>query len=143
MTIDITSIITAVIGVLGTVFAGILTTYLIPWLKSKFTANQLSTISGLIENGVKAAETLFTESGSGTKKFNYVMDSVESFCAAHNIAFDETTVKNKIQSAWNDLYNELNPSATQVSSDTNSESKTGGASSLVDEINGTDVKVIR
>ena len=114
MTIDVTSIITAIIGVLGTIFAGLLTTYLVPWLKSKFTANQLSVISGLIINGVKAAETLFPASGAGTKKFNYVMDSIKSFCTAHHITFDETTVKNEIQSVWNDLYNKANPTATQV-----------------------------
>ena len=113
MTIDVTSIITAIIGVLGTIFAGLITAYLIPWLKSKFTANQLITISGLIESGVKAAKTFFPDN-CGEKKFDYVMDSVKSYCTAHHIAFDETAVKNEIQSVWNDLYNKANPAATQV-----------------------------
>ena len=117
MTIDITSIITAVIGVLGTIFVGLITTYLVPWLKSKFTVNQLSVISELVANGVKAAETLFPSNGSGTRKFNYVFNSVESCCAAHHITFDETAVKNEIQSVWNDLYNKANPAAAQVTDD--------------------------
>lgn len=115
MTIDITQIIVAIIGVLGTVFAGMITTYLIPWLKSKLTVNQLDVVSGLIYNGVKAAETLYTASGSGQKKFQYVMDSVKAFCESNHMAFDEVSVKNEIQSVWDDLYNKANPAAEQAS----------------------------
>lgn len=104
MTIDITQVIVAIIGVVGTALMGAITAYLVPWLKSKLTANQISVISGLVYNGVKAAETLFTESGSGEKKFQYVMDSVKAFCEKYRITFDETAVKNEIQSVWKDLF---------------------------------------
>ena len=104
MTIDITQIIVAAIGVAGTVLAGLVTAYLVPWLKSKFTANQLAVIDDLVYNGVKAAETLFMESGSGQKKFDYVMDTVKNYCEVHHITFDEIIVKNQIQSVWKDLF---------------------------------------
>lgn len=104
MQINITQIIVAIIGVIGTVCTGLITSYLVPWLKSKLTTNQISVVSDLVYNGVKAAETLFTESGSGQKKFDYVMNTVKAFCEAHHITFDETVVKNQIQSVWKDLF---------------------------------------
>ena len=115
MTIDITSIITTVIGVAGTALVGVITAKLVPWLKSKLTATQLTTISQWIKSGVKAAETLITGSGTGAKKFQYVLDSIKTACTKYHITYDETAVKNEIQAVWNDLYNESNPSATQVS----------------------------
>lgn len=114
MTVDITSIVVAVLGAIGTVLASLLTTYLVPWLKSKFTESQITTIYGLIEDGVKAAETLFPNSGTGSQKFQYVMDSVKTACEKMHMTFDETTVKNAIQAVWNDLYNKDNPAATQI-----------------------------
>lgn len=114
MTVDITSIVVAVLGAIGTVLASLLTTYLVPWLKSKFTESQITTIYGLIEDGVKAAETLFPNSGTGSQKFQYVMDSVKAACEKLHMTFDETTVKNAIQAVWNDLYNKSNPAATQT-----------------------------
>lgn len=104
MTIDITQIIVAIIGVAVTALVGVITSYLVPWLKSKLTASQLDVISGLVYSGVKAAETLYTESGSGQEKFDYVMSTVKAFCEAHHITFDEAVVKNQIQSVWKDLF---------------------------------------
>lgn len=115
MAIDITQVIVAIIGVVGTIFAGAITSYVIPWLKSKLTANQLDVVSALVYSGVKAAETLYTDSGSGDKKFQYVMDTVEAFCNAHHIAFDEATVKNEIQSAWKDLFSDNSTDASTPS----------------------------
>lgn len=133
MNIDITQIIVAAIGVLGTVFAGLITTYLVPWLRSKLTASQLETISALVYNGVKAAETLYTESGSGKKKFQYVMDSVKAFCEANHITFDEIVVKNQIQSVWKDLF-------SHDTSTENADAEKATYSKAVEPANASDVK---
>lgn len=133
MDIDITQIIVAIIGVLGTVFAGLITTYLVPWLRSKLTASQLGTISELVYNGVKAAETLYTQSGSGQKKFDYVMSTVKAFCEANHITFDETIVKNQIQSVWKDLFSHDNFSES-------SDTAKATDSEATEPTNSTDVK---
>ena len=85
MTIDITQIIVALIGVIGTILASLITARLVPWLKSKLTANQIAAVAKFIYSGVKAAETLFPEAGSGAKKFQYVLDSAKAFCESNNI----------------------------------------------------------
>lgn len=115
MTIDITQIIVALIGVIGTILASLITARLVPWLKSKLTANQIAAVAKFIYSGVKAAETLFPEAGSGAKKFQYVLDSAKAFCESNNITFDETAVKNEIQAVWDDLYNKANPLAEEIS----------------------------
>lgn len=56
MQVDLTQIILAVIALLGAV----LTTFVIPWLKGKMSAQQLATMNNAIKVAVYAAEQMFT-----------------------------------------------------------------------------------
>lgn len=69
MTIDLTQIILAIITLIG----GIITRYLIPWIKNKLTDHQYDTLCALVRVGVYAAEQLFTSEQWKEKK-QYVLD---------------------------------------------------------------------
>ena len=69
MTIDLTQIILAIITLIG----GIITRYLIPWLKNKLTDHQYDALTTLVRVGVFAAEQIFTSEQWKEKK-QYVVN---------------------------------------------------------------------
>ena len=70
---DLTPIVNAVI----TLIAAIVTTFLIPWIKSKIDAAKLAQIVEWVGIAVRAAEQIYNESGMGEKKKQYVLDFLE------------------------------------------------------------------
>lgn len=99
MTIDITAIIAAVIGLLGT----IITAFAVPYIKTKLTTEQFSYLEGIIKTAVYAAEVLFSGNGRGEEKLNYVLDYTQSVCEAHKITFDKEQVRQLIEKSWTEL----------------------------------------
>ena len=94
--IDITEIVVAVLGLLGL----IITTVLVPWIKSKMTNEQWQMIVNYAYAGVQAAEIIFNAQGQGEAKFEWVADYIEQQCAAHGIKIDGDTIKVVIENAW-------------------------------------------
>lgn len=94
--IDITEIVVAVLGLLGL----IITTVLVPWIKSKMTNEQWQMIINYAYAGVQAAEIIFNAQGQGEAKFEWVSDYIEQRCAEHNIKIDADTIKVVIENAW-------------------------------------------
>ena len=94
--IDITEIVVAVLGLLGL----IVTTVLVPWIKSKMTNEQWQMIVNYAYAGVQAAEIIFNAQGQGEAKFEWTADYIEQQCAAHGIKIDGDTIKVVIESAW-------------------------------------------
>lgn len=84
VTIDLTGIVTAVLGVLGAILTG----YLIPWIKARASKDQLDRISALLRVGVYAAEEIY-RSGHGDEKLQYVKD----YLAAKGITVDIEQIK--------------------------------------------------
>lgn len=84
--INITPIIEAVIALVSIVVI----TFLIPYIKTKTTANQFSYLEGIVKTAVYAAEVLFDGDGRGTEKREYVESYVEKICEQHKITFDIT-----------------------------------------------------
>ena len=72
--IDLTPIVNALITLLGL----LLTTFLIPWIKVKVSAEKLEQVKKWTAVGVKAAEMIYKESGMGEAKKNYVRKFLES-----------------------------------------------------------------
>ena len=72
MRIDLTQVILALI----TLISGVITTFLVPYLKTRMTAAQQERLAGLIRVGVYAAEQLY-RSGEGTRKKAYVIQLLE------------------------------------------------------------------
>ena len=79
----------AVLGLLGL----IVTTVLVPWIKSKMTNEQWQMIVNYAYAGVQAAEIIFNAQGQGEAKFEWVADYIEQQCAAHGIKIDGDTIK--------------------------------------------------
>lgn len=67
--INLTSIIQAVVALA----AALISTFLIPWIRSKTTLNQQETIKTVVELAVAAAEQLYG-SGTGQQKKQFVLD---------------------------------------------------------------------
>ena len=98
MNIDITQIIVAVIGLLGLV----VTSVLVPLIRTKINAEQWDTICNYAVAAVQAAEIIIG-AGKGAEKFAWAKEYIEAQCAAHGIKIDMDTVRIAIENAWKDL----------------------------------------
>lgn len=99
MNIDITQIVVAVIGLLGI----IITSVVVPLIKSKLTNSQWESIKNYALAGVQAAEIIFNAQGKGEEKLEWVTEYIEKRCKAHGIEIDMDTVRVAIENAWKDL----------------------------------------
>ena len=97
---DLTPIVNAVI----TLIAAIVTTFLIPWIKSKIDAAQLAQIVEWVGIAVRAAEQIYNESGMGEKKKQYVLD----FLADKGFTLDPNSINAMIEAAVKELNIEQN-----------------------------------
>lgn len=71
---DLTPIMEAILALV----AVLITYYLIPWIKTKTTAEQRAEINAWVKIGVMAAEQLFVGVGRGAEKKAYVMEFIQS-----------------------------------------------------------------
>lgn len=97
--IDITSIVVALIGVLGTV----ITTYLIPYFKSKTTTTQWDNIMAWAKAGVGCAEILYNGVGKGKEKREYVEKYILDMCSKAGVKVNSDEVRVAIENAWKSL----------------------------------------
>lgn len=98
MNIDITQIIVAVIGLLGLV----VTSVLVPLIRTKINAEQWDTIYNYAVAAVQAAEIIIG-AGKGDEKFAWAKEYIEAQCKAHGIKIDMDTVQVAIENAWKNL----------------------------------------
>lgn len=92
---DYTQIIQAVIALA----AALVTTFVIPWIKSRLSAEKLDTLQVYVEIAVKAAEQIYT-AADGEKKKQYVLD----YLAGQGITFDAQTVDQMIEATVLELH---------------------------------------
>ena len=97
---DLTPIVNAVIALI----AAIITTFLIPWIKSKIDAAKLAQIIEWVGIAVRAAEQIYNESGMGEKKKQYVLD----FLADKGFTLDPNSINAMIEAAVKNLNIEQN-----------------------------------
>lgn len=81
--INITPIIETVIALVSIV----VTIFLIPYIKTKMTANQFSYLEDIVKTAVYAAEVLYNSEGRGVEKRDYVLKYVKRICEQHKISF--------------------------------------------------------
>ena len=74
MTVDLTQIIVAIL----TLAISMVSAFLIPYIKTKVTAEQFATIKLWVQVAVQAAEMLYVGSGRGEEKKKYVLDFLKS-----------------------------------------------------------------
>lgn len=97
MTIDITPIIEAVIALAGVVVSCVL----IPYIKSKTTAEQQKEINAWVKIAVSAAEQIYVGSGRGEEKKAYVIKWLRD----RGITVDEAKLDALIEAAVYELTN--------------------------------------
>lgn len=107
--INITPIVEAIIALI----AVIITTRVIPYIKSKTSVHQQTEINGWVKIAVEAAEQIFKGQGRGKEKKDYVL----SWLNNHSIALDEDTIDAIIESA---VFKMKNGVITIVEGDENS-----------------------
>ena len=95
MTFDITPIVQAVFALI----AAIITAIVIPYIKSRTTAQQREQMLAWVKIAVSAAEQIYTGSGRGAEKKAYVLDWLK----AHGMSLDESTLDAMIESAVHDM----------------------------------------
>lgn len=96
--IDITPVVNAVIALTATVVSA----FLIPWIKSKTTAQQRSELVAWAKIGVAAAEQIYVGQGRGDEKKQYVLE----FLKSKGFDLNEESVNNAIEAAVKQLNTE-------------------------------------
>ena len=101
MTIDITQIVVAVIGVLS----AILTAFVVPWIKSKTTTNQQEIITILARTAVLAAQQIYDNNGA-KKAYaeNYITEQLKKY----GLSLDERAISAAIEAALKAIKLETN-----------------------------------
>ncbi len=89
--IDLTPIANAIISL----SALLITTFLIPWIKAKISAEKLAEAQKWVTIAVQAAEMIYTESGLNKTKKNYV----RSYLINKGYDFDADSINAMIESA--------------------------------------------
>ena len=92
-TIDLTPIVQITI-MLAVV---IITSFVIPWIKSKTTQEQWQMIQDIAKISTKAAEILFKGSGRGQEKLEYVMTYIKEFCSEKGIYFNNDAIRQTVE----------------------------------------------
>ena len=94
---DVTYIIEAVFALI----AAVITAIVIPYIKSKTTAQQQEEINAWVKIAVTAAEQIYNGSGRGAEKKEYVLNWLHE----HGITVDESKLDAMIESAVYELNN--------------------------------------
>ena len=95
--IDFTPILEAV----ATLAVALITTFVVPYIKSKTTLEQQTQINAWVRIAVTAAEQVYEGPGQGDKKKAYVL----TWLAGHGIAVDEDKLDAMIEAAVYELAN--------------------------------------
>lgn len=101
MTFDVTSVVEAVLALVG----AIITCVLVPYIKSKTTAEQQKEINAWVKIAVSAAEQIYVGSGRGEEKKAYVLE----WLRAHGVTVDDEKLDAMIEAAVYELSQGLLP----------------------------------
>lgn len=91
MTVDLTQIIVAIL----TLVISAVSAFLIPYIKTKVSAEQFATIKLWVQVAVQAAEMLYVGSGRGEEKKQYVIE----FLKSKGFTLNAEEIENLIESA--------------------------------------------
>ena len=92
---NITPVVEAVFALIGVV----ITAVVIPYIRSKTTAQQQAEINDWVKIAVSAAEQLYKDSGRGSEKKAYVLEWLNE----HGVTVDESKLDALIEAAVYDL----------------------------------------
>ena len=116
MTFDVTSVVEAVLALVG----AIITCVLVPYIKSKTTAEQQKEINAWVKIAVSAAEQIYKGQGRGEEKKAYVLEWLRE----RGVTVDEARLDAMIEAAVYELTQGIIPlegiaieTTTEVSED--------------------------
>ena len=89
---NITQIILGLIFILG----GLISLFVIPYIKTHISTEQLAMLSGIAQTGVYAAEKIFGAK-MGADKLAYALSLAKSLLAKKNLTFDEDVIRAAIE----------------------------------------------
>lgn len=89
---NITQIILGLIFILG----GVISIFVLPYVKTHMTAEQISILTGIAQTVVYAAEKIFGAK-MGPDKLAYALNLAKSLLAKKNLSFDEDVVRAAIE----------------------------------------------
>ena len=92
---------THILEAVATLAVALITTFAIPYIKSKTTLEQQTQINEWVRIAVSAAEQVYDGPGQGDKKKAYVL----TWLAGHGIAIDEDKLDAMIEAAVYELTN--------------------------------------
>ena len=95
MTIDVTAIANALIALI----AAAITAFVIPWIKSKTTAQQREDLIAWVKIAVAAAEQIYKGDKRGAEKKQYVLNFLED----NGFSIDDDSVNAAIEAAVKQL----------------------------------------
>lgn len=89
----------AVLSFIISVFCGLISSYLIPYLKSKTEDSEMQRVTEIIAIAVRAAEQTIKESGQGKSKKAQVLAFVSNWLAENNIHISEEQLDKLLECA--------------------------------------------
>lgn len=95
--LDFTPLFEAII----TLLAAIITMYVVPWIKTRYSEDQLNKIKSVVDIAVYAAEKAYG-AGNGDKKLEYV----ETILKAYNIKLDTARLRVLVDASIKKMENE-------------------------------------
>lgn len=98
MSVDITVVVNAIIVLI----AAVVSTFLIPWIKSRTTVQQREQLVAWVKIAVAAAEQMFKGYGRGEEKKKYVLEFLEQ----NGFSVNEASVNAAIEAAVKQLNSE-------------------------------------
>lgn len=98
MAIDVTTIVNTVIALI----MAIISAFVIPWIKSKTTAQQREDLVAWVKIAVAAAEQIYRGAKRGEEKKQYVLD----FLTKNGFSVNEDSVNTAIEAAVKQLNSE-------------------------------------
>ena len=90
---DITQILLGIIILLG----GLISVFVIPYIKTHVSVEQLTILSGIAQTVVYAAEKIFGAK-MGKDKLAYALDLAKKLLASKKLSFDEDVIRAAIES---------------------------------------------
>ena len=90
---DITQILLGIIILLG----GLISVFVIPYIKTHVSVEQLTLLSGIAQTVVYAAEKIFGAK-MGKDKLAYALDLAKKLLASKKLSFDEDVIRAAIES---------------------------------------------
>jgi LL-H family phage holin len=85
------------------IVAGVITRYIIPWLKTKLDSEKLNTLEVWVKATVTAAEQVFCGNLMGTEKKAYVTECLSKYLLSKGIKITEEQLNILIEAAVKEL----------------------------------------